>query len=331
MSSDRKFNLWVLQNPYAILSVSDDDLADLMADIVTAEVEPITKSDRSQCCSSGTDKDVDDLAKSKTGLVKSTHSYNSDIRRDCQNPYAYVDRDAMAIRKITKPVVQTSYSNSEIEHKVRSLHKRVWASRNSIWPDCVPTEPTEMIDPRFAIELIGFSFENADYLCDSTGCNNQIAGIIDQESKKISISRQFSSQVSRFTAAHELGHAMLHSEMSMHRDRPIDGSDQKRAGAEVEADKFATYFLMPEKLVRKYFQQVFGVTIFTLTENTAFALDPVKPHDFVARCTNTRALSRVLAKAGYYNGSYVVSLADRFHVSVETMAIRVEELGLVKF
>jgi hypothetical protein len=43
-----------------------------------------------------------------------------------------------------------------------------------------------------------------------------------------------------------------------------------------------------------------------------------------------RDLARLLASATYYNGKAVYSLTEIFGVSVEAMAIRLEELDLVR-
>ena len=43
-----------------------------------------------------------------------------------------------------------------------------------------------------------------------------------------------------------------------------------------------------------------------------------------------RDISRILAKTESFNGQYFRSLADQFYVSVEAMAIRLEELSLLE-
>jgi hypothetical protein len=42
-------------------------------------------------------------------------------------------------------------------------------------------------------------------------------------------------------------------------------------------------------------------------------------------------LTRILSGAMYYNGMHFSSLAEQFSVSIEAMAIRLEELKLVQF
>lgn len=244
------------------------------------------------------------------------------------NPYAHVPEmfeDALDDEQtITgQSAVASPKPHPDVAQAVRKLHRTIWEHRNEIWPDGVPADPVDMLEPRIAAELIGFKFEEAEFLGDQT------AGIIDCIAKRIQVSRRFPLAVRRFTGAHELGHAILHKQHRMHRDRPIDGTELRRDATEVEADKFATHFLMPEKLVKNYFSQVFGAIPFELNENTAYALDPRDPLALIRGCKSNRDLARLLAKAEYFNGKHVNSLAARFRVSVETMAIRLEELGLV--
>ncbi len=222
-------------------------------------------------------------------------------------------------------------SHKDIESKVRELQLEIWSRRNEFWPEAIPTDPVKLLDPFVAAKCIGYKYVEAEFL--GQGSDKEIAGIVDRINKQISISRRFKKNVSRFTAAHELGHALLHQEATMHRDRPMDGSsksNEPRDAMEIEADKFATCFLMPEKLVRARFQQVFGVKgTFVLSDNTAFALDSNNPEGLFNQCRTTRVLARILASVEQYNGRHMHSLANQFSVSVEAMAIRIEELGLI--
>jgi Zn-dependent peptidase ImmA (M78 family) len=164
------------------------------------------------------------------------------------------------------------------------------------------------------------------------GKSIEVAGIMDRNNKRVRISREFPVNIRNFTAAHELGHIVLgHEGSGLHRDKPLDGSgkDGSRPTQEIEADKFATFFLMPEKLVKKAFKRLFGTECFALTEATMFALAGNDSMELQARCKTRRDLSRILAGAERYNGVRFVSLANQFHVSNEAMAIRLEELDLV--
>ena len=119
----------------------------------------------------------------------------------------------------------------------------------------------------------------------------------------------------------------------MHRDRPLDGPGQERGvrdKIEREADKFASFFLMPENLVRNRFREFFLCDKFALNEDTIFALDPSGSMRLQDCKKTLRELARILTDADSYNGRHFNSLADQFHVSVEAMAIRLEELELLE-
>lgn len=245
-------------------------------------------------------------------------------RRLLQDPYAHIeDIEAALAHQSNVRSIDATGPHAHIAAKARELQLRIWKQRDSIWRGTVPIDPVAMLDPAIAAAVLGFAYEDVDYLGD------EVAGLIDYSSKRIAVSLQYSVPVRRFTAAHELGHALMHREHRMHRDRPVDGLASRREAKEIEADKFAVYFLMPEKLVRKYFLQVFGVIPFKLTDLTAFAFDPGDPAGLMRRCRAPRDLSKLLAGAEYFNGSHIRSMADRFGVSVETMAIRLEELQLI--
>lgn len=264
------------------------------------------------------------------------------------HPYAYItDTDDLDVI-ITAPVVEAIQNTTHcrgadakehryawIERTVRELHLNIWKHRHQLWPEGVPENPIELLDPSIAVKSIDFEFDLAESLgeINSQGKKGEVAGIIDRSARRISISRKLAPNTFRFTTMHEIGHALLHTETMLHRDRPIDGSSTlqgPRATIEVEADKFATYFLMPEKLIRVRFKQSFGVSDkFVLNDHTAFALASKNANGLIESCKTPRELARILAKTERYAGCDVYSLATQFGVSVEAMAIRIEELGLV--
>ena len=163
------------------------------------------------------------------------------------------------------------------------------------------------------------------------GKHVDVAGNIDGSERTVQISLQFDSPVRRFTAAHELGHALLHDARGLHRDRALDGGvlHRPRDRTEREADDFATYFLMPERLVRSAFEHAFKAREFILNEDTAFALNAGGLESLRATCPEVRDLSRLLAGTTHYDGVHFYSLAEQFGASVEAMAIRLEELNLI--
>ena len=120
--------------------------------------------------------------------------------------------------------------------------------------------------------------------------------------------------------------------MVLHRDRPLDGSDfSSRDLREIQADKFAAFFLMPRKLVKNVFQELFILKKFVINQNTVFAFGEDSVSNFRAKHRNLRGLSIFLASADNFRGRSFYSISKVFNVSVGAMAIRLEELGLVEF
>ena len=244
------------------------------------------------------------------------------------NQYAHIDEtgDLSAIT-----LKKNKYSQQEIEIKVKSLHKIIWKNRFTMWGE----QPNfiDMLDPLKAFELIGYKCSAESTLGEfrDNGKLIEAAGLIDNDSRKIRISERFKPEVRRFTAAHELGHALLHTQSGLHRDRPIDGAIKAKSSSEYEADFFASRFLMPEKLLKTAFKKLFLADKFILDENTASAFRIGSYHEVKSKFKSKRDLSRFLASTEHYNGIRFHSLASQFKVSVGAMAIRLEELELFQF
>lgn len=252
---------------------------------------------------------------------------DTSMRRTAQN-VSILSSDSTT----TKSKASRRRIDQHIEALAKDLHARLWKEKESIWDGVPPTDPIDFLDPAIALRLIGFEHSLEESLGKHrvSGGHIEVAGLIDRTSKIVRLSRQFPMHVRMFTAAHELGHAVLHPNGgSIHRDRPLDGATLSRGIDEVEADKFATYFLMPEKLVKNRFTGLFGTDFFELNDDTAFALSGESVSEIRAKCHTRRDLSILLAKAERYNGRHFMSLADQFHVSNGAMAIRLEELNLL--
>jgi len=85
---------------------------------------------------------------------------------------------------------------------------------------------------------------------------------------------------------------------------------------------------MPENLLAARFSAVFYTEVFELNNQTRMALG-ADAEPFQGKTIQRRALARVLAGLGRYNGEVFPSLATQFGVSISTMAIRLEELGFI--
>ena len=266
------------------------------------------------------------------------------------NPYIFVDNEeseAESAPKVqsegaNKPLEFTSapyktakkptYSDKDIKNIVMSLHRHLWINREAIWGSKVRTDPVEMLEPKVVANLLGFSYrdESGIGVHQTSDGDADVAGLIDDSAKTIYISPQFKSKVRRFTAAHEIGHAALHDlQGAMHRDRPDEQQRPERNPKETEADRFATYFLMPDNLVVARFLEIFYSRPFRITSETAFALGFKNANELASKCRTRRQLARLLASTERFNFEHFESLANQFKVSTEAMAIRIEELALV--
>lgn len=273
---------------------------------------------------------------------------NEEIARSrwlLQNPYAHLDEsgsfsalsnhshEQVGTYTAAPPEIakESCHSHTEIERRARNLHKRIWQNKSKIWSNAIPSNPIDMLDPVIALKFIGYDCDLNETLGQfyRNGKLIEVAGTIDKSSAKVRISGQFENNIRNFTAAHELGHALLHQTSGLHRDRPLDGATISRDPVELEADKFATFFLMPRKLVKTTFEKFFLTDKFFLNEETAFALGLSNLMELREKVKTLRQLSKMLASAKYYNGRHFVSLANQFRVSTEAMAIRLEELELL--
>lgn len=220
----------------------------------------------------------------------------------------------------------------EIAERVFALHEEIKSRSFELWDGRPPAEEVRLLEPMVAFELLGYEARTVDYLGEDSFDGNrlEVAGLLDTSERVVQVSLRFSKEEQLFTAAHELGHVVLHPErMTLHRDRPLKGSDYQRDLVEREADWFAVCFLMPPELVRDRFQQVFGIGPFQLTDETAFALISSSLEQFMSVCRSQRDLARTLAETNSYGGRAIMPLKKFFGVSTTAMAIRLEELALV--
>lgn len=256
----------------------------------------------------------------------------SEKRRVLGNPYAFVDGEGkFSAVPILIPAMKASYSNSEIEMTARDLQILLWKSRSELGFSS-QAKPLDVLRPDVALRLLGFEVEVEETLGrfrDGANCEMEVAGIFDTENRVVKVSRQVQLEARLFTMAHELGHAVYDHQTGLHRDRPLSGATVSRDPIEATADKFATAFLMPRKLVRAEFADTFLAPLFFFSEATVYALARCDTQTFMKKYPSKRAVARLLASADRFNGEQIVPLNKRFRVSAEAMAIRLEELELV--
>jgi Zn-dependent peptidase ImmA (M78 family) len=301
-------------------------------------------------------------------MAKTLREAIHDRRRVLQNPYAYVDEldDMTSVRgdrqRLENPYAhieaisrsegpfgrfdgisdpaslgaflgsirkKNKYKDDEIEVVARGVLKVMWQRQRV--PSGSARDPLDLLDPLLAFEQLDYEIDLPDSLGQFTydGRVHEVAGSVDQQKRRVWLSTQFPLAVRNFTAAHELGHVVLHETVGLHRDRPLSGTSSLKDRPEYEADRFAINFLMPRKLVLAKFEGIYGRAPFAFNEETSFALLGSEAEDSRKWPRTLRELSRLLASATRFNGFEIMSLADQFRVSVEAMAIRLEELGLV--
>jgi Zn-dependent peptidase ImmA (M78 family)/formiminotetrahydrofolate cyclodeaminase len=226
-------------------------------------------------------------------------------------------------------------SDLEIEQGVTDFQNLVWKHKDIIWKNS-PQEPWEILDPKLIFkDVLCYDYVTREEfgVPDDEGNVIEIAGLINQANRLVVISNKFPEATQRFTGAHELTHALFHDQQLLHRDLPLDNSAtyQLRTFEEKVADKGATYFLMPKKDITKQFILRFGISSFSINEETSFNLIRGNISDLRRECRNLREFSRKLSSVQSYNGNYFEPLAQKFNVSVEAMAIRLEQLDLLRY
>jgi|SRR5690606_3771716 len=227
-------------------------------------------------------------------------------------------------------------SDYEIENTVRKIQNLVWDNKNLLWKKNPPNNYLDSLNASLVLsKVLNYDFHK-DGVIDIGDVEKviyKVAGLIDQENKLVLISNNYPKETQNFTIAHELGHAILHKQAVIHRDRPVDSSKMKgRNPQEVQADRFATYYLMPKKLVLAIFEDRFLTKEFEINElNTNRLVRNQNIFDLINKVKNLRGLARKLAGTTSYDNKHFKSMAEIFGVSVEAMAIRLEELNLIKF
>lgn len=307
------------------------------------------------------DHEVQPLTPTQTvsGMQSASKHEISRDRETLQNPYAHLSGEGnfRALTNEPRPRPSTSmprlptpisidpeqlfhnrsqrqrYRNPEIENAARALQKILWRNRKTIFAGRETSDPMEFLDPSLAIRCLGMSFDVCESLGQYSDSNGrfEVAGQIDPQSRQVRVSRQFLPHIQKFTAAHELGHAVLHGGSALHRDRALDGPGKTgiRDRREIEADKFAAAFLMPAKPLGLQFASRFHTTKLILDDDTAFGIASQNQDSLRTSVRDLRDWSRMVAGASFYQGQHFVSLAEQFGVSVATMAIRLEELDLI--
>jgi hypothetical protein len=207
------------------------------------------------------------------------------------------------------------------------LLKKLWRQEQSVSPG----ELLQISIPE-AIRTFGLCLELVPSVLD----DKFLAGRLLRSKRLIQLATHFPVPSRRFTAAHELGHFLLHTAQEQFCDRePLTGAGT-RPYFETEADIFAAEFLMPRKYLEEQFFVRFGLPIDGTVSNRLVtdALSAGKspdgvwtPETFVAVDPLSRA--REIAALANFGRSFFSPLIEVFGVSKKAMGIRLLNLGLV--
>jgi len=120
--------------------------------------------------------------------------------------------------------------------------------------DCWAPDLINIFERQLPDKLPGFEFvRQADAMLGNAEAFTRHPRIFVRESLYQDVLKW--SGRARFTLAHELGHLVMHPEAPLPRmvatNRPAPIDEYNRAG-EWQANKFATFFLMPEHIVRQF-------------------------------------------------------------------------------
>lgn len=160
----------------------------------------------------------------------------------------------------------------------------------------------------------------------------EVAGVLDRRNKIIHVSKKFPAEQRRLTGMHEIVHWMLHKHVGLdvlHRDRPISYLPEKTAVEwfEWEATNVGCQYLMPEKLVKDKFSEIFNLPYgepLVFDESVAFYLK-----EDIEALRKMKQMQKVLrlVTASFYGD--IIPLHQLFKVSPTAMAIRLLELNLI--
>ena len=313
-----------------------------MANATASEIRNSRKILQNQFAHLGADGGYEALT-SKSRKVDLLNSRISSMKKSRGCPYGY-DEQIEGILGY-KNSIETLLSerkkfikrqDSTIETIVVNLQNTIWKNKDT-FSDVTGVQISGAADitmPELGIKYLEYDYQTHEYMGQDMfgGQMVDVAGLIDHESKSVTIASKFPTTHRRFTAAHELGHLVLHEMTGLHRDKPLSGGGDTRYKdyKEYEADKFATYYLMPARFVKHEFERRFGMSKAEYTQEFLYAIGGFNftIAEFHKRFPYTRDMAIFFATTPAFNGENFTSMMDRFGVSATAMARRLEEVDL---
>lgn len=218
-----------------------------------------------------------------------------------------------------------------IEKEARRLQVEIYGRREMRYPMGAPNIPA-LFDPRNVADHCGLFYDARARIETDYPGGGEAAGLWQRDRSTILVSTRFSYETQRFTAGHEIGHYILHSQVgdrTLHREMAVRSQRNLRPPLEQEADHFAACLLMPRRAVVAEFDARFGSRHpLVLTDTVAFHLKADERVLF-SQPAGSLMFAEAVAKAQQFDRRRFQSLAAFFGVSPRAIAIRLEELELV--
>lgn len=217
---------------------------------------------------------------------------------------------------------------------VRKLHVELWTARGRLLGPDPHVSPLQLLDLSVVAQFLGLEIVYAESLGTvyHDGVEHSVAGVLDRDGRRILVCTKFPEEVQRFTIAHEIGHWLLHRDLVLHRDRPVDREQTGDVSrVEREANEFAAKFLMPERLFRKEFEVRFGPAPLELDSEALHWIAGSQAGGTSSASAGSLPLeSRLAGASSFRQVPFGSSLAMQFGVSREAAGIRLRELNLLK-
>lgn len=199
------------------------------------------------------------------------------------------------------------------------------------------------IDVIAAISLLGLHYEEVEELGGVRQGNPwatrdvTVDGIYNFARRTITVSKAQPQARLRYTAAHEVAHALYDPDIVQFRQRGASVSDRldpEQKAREQRAEVFAAELLMPTELTRDAMIKRFGspLNCTVAHDDLAYFLSlaahqKITPSQLAHMPQVRRAA--LFATADNFQGKHFVPLAEQFGVSVEAMAKRLLDVDLV--
>lgn len=226
--------------------------------------------------------------------------------------------------------------SKSIEEAYKAL-KTLYEAKKTEYGGTIPFDDFYPIDLTLLTRLLGWKVERVS-IVGYLELTEPVDAQSDFQNKVITLTVGDHTILRRinFTLAHEIGHIMLHGKKGKQallraralREKRI-GNPQPYARYEVEADRFAAELLMPQKAVRRRFEEVFGCTEIIPGYAQARRIIEMHPKGADSLKVDRRLLGEIIATYAVDQGYR--SMVDFFDVSIKAMVKRLTELRILLF